>query len=579
MATTSEKLKRISRYFRPHLSSIIISVICTALIGAVAGATAWMVKPLLDDVFIKSDSTMLWMVPFGVIGLYLVKGVCTFGQGYMMNRVAQHVIMEVRNDVMSHVQRREMAYFDKTPTGAIVNRILADVSIMQNSIPVLILQIRQYISAVGLIVVLFTRDWVLASIAVVVLPAIFIPLRKIGESIKKYSRKTQQGSDVLSRLLIETFQGVEVVKAFNWQAAANNRFMKQSRVLLDLALKRGVMNNITSPMVEFFGAVGAGLIIWYGGREVLLGHTTAGNFFSFMAAFFMVYDPLKRIGTTSNQIQQAMVSAERVFEMMDEEPEPCETNGTLELTRDVSTVEFRDVTFSYPTRPDQKILSGVSFSARRGEVIALVGESGGGKSTVLKLLPRFYQANSGEILINGINSHEYDVKSLRSRMAIVNQSPFLFDDTVYSNILMGRPDATEEEVKEASRAAFAHTFIEGLGDGYSTRAGERGDQLSGGQKQRVAIARAILRDAPILILDEATSALDSEAEKEIQIALAELMKGRTTFVIAHRLSTIMHADKILFIKDGKVAESGTHDELIGKNGDYARLCRIQFGEK
>lgn len=578
MSATTDKLKRISKYFRPHVSSIVVSLLCTVLIGAVTAATAWLVKPVLDDVFIKNDSSMLSIIPFAVVLLYFVKGVCTFGQGYMMNRVAQNVIMQVRNDVLSHIQSREMAYFDKTPTGSIVNRVISDVSVMQNSVPVLIIQVRQYISMVGLVGVLFSRDWLLATIAVIVLPMIALPVKKIGERIKQYSRKTQKSSDVLSRLLIETFQGVEVVKGFNWQGQANNRFLNQSKILLDMALKRGAMNNVTAPTVEFFGAIGAALIIWWGGREVLLGHTTPGNFFSFMAAFFMVYDPLKRIGQTSNQIQQAMVSAERVFEIMDVPPAECETSGKLELSASIDTIEFKDVAFSYPTRPDSRVLNGVSFKAEHGQVIALVGDSGGGKSTVLKLLPRFYSPETGEILINGVDIREYRVESLRERMAIVNQSPFLFDDTVRSNIEMGRPGATEEEIIDAARSAFAHNFVTGLSEGYQTRVGERGDQLSGGQKQRISIARAILRDSPILILDEATSALDSEAEKEIQIALSSLMKGRTTFVIAHRLSTIMHADQIIFIKEGRVTEVGTHAELIAKNGDYARLCRIQFGE-
>ena len=578
MTANQERIRRIAAYFKPHIPAIAISVLCTAAIGAVAGATAWMVKPVLDDIFIKNDVTMLGLVPVALVILYLVKGLCTFGQGYMMNKVAQHVIMSVRNDLMIHVQSRELDYFDRTPTGGIVNRILADVAIMQNTIPTMILQARQYISAVGLLIVLFTRDFVLASIAMLILPLIALPISKITKKVKRYTRKSQLGSDVLSRLLIESFQGIEVVKSFNWQKVAASRFLAQNNILLKLSLKRGAVTNITSPAVEFFGSIGAACIIWYGGREVLLGHTTPGNFFSFMAAFFMLYDPLKRIGTTSNQLQQAFVSAERVFEMFDESPDPIESDGEKLLTGDIEEIEFREVEFTYKSRPDRKVLDKVSFKARKGEIVALVGESGGGKSTILKLLPRLYGPEGGGIYINGVNVREYEIHSLREKIAIVNQSPFLFDESISFNIRMGRPEASDNEVEAAAKAAYAHDFIAGLPNGYETGVGERGDLLSGGQKQRIAIARAILRDAPVLILDEATSSLDSESEKEIQLALLELMKGRTTLVIAHRLSTIMHADQILFIKDGRVTEAGTHGELLAANGGYARLCRIQFGE-
>ncbi|TLN17221.1 ABC transporter ATP-binding protein, partial [bacterium] len=377
------------------------------------------------------------------------------------------------------------------------------------------------------------------------------------------------------KVLLEAFSGIEVVKSFGTEERELKRFRAEGETVLYYTLKRSRINSATAPILEFLASFGVAAVIWYGGNRVISGAITPGDFFAFLSALLMLGEPIRSIGNVNNKIQQAIAASERVFEIIDAPSDPCETVGDKELGPEVEKVAFENVRFSYNTR--EEVLKGVSFEAKKGEMIALVGESGAGKSTIMKLLPRFYGITGGSIKINGEDTRSFTAKSLRSRIAIVNQSTFLFDDTVHNNIALGRPTATREEVVAAARAANALKFIEELPKGFDTLVGERGDTLSGGQKQRIAIARAILMNSPILMLDEATSALDSESEKEIQAALSELMKGKTTLVIAHRLSTILHADRIIFMKNGEVAEVGTHDELTARDGDYARLCRIQFG--
>jgi subfamily B ATP-binding cassette protein MsbA len=544
-------------------------------VGATSGAAAWLVKPVLDDVFINADEKMLYIMPVALIALYFAKGLCRYLQSVLMTTVGETVIFKVRNDLMENVQYREMGFFDRNPTGELLTKLMTDVTIMQGSIPSIVNLIREVITALGLLVVLFARNWELALVAILLAPPAIIPLGRIAKKLKKVAKRSMEESGTISRVIIESFSGIEVVKAFNREQTEMSRFREQGALLLKLSIKRVKLNAISSPFMEFLGGIGAAGIIFYGGKQVLEGTTTAGSFFSFMTALFMMYDPLKKATSLNNHLHQALASADRVFELLDEPKSPCEHEGDAKLEGDIEDVSFEDVTFSYDT-DREKVLDGVSFTTPKGSITAFVGESGSGKSTILKLLPRFYAVEGGAISINGRDIREYDVHDLRSRMAIVTQNTFLFDDTIESNIRMGKPDATREEVVEAAKMAYAHNFIEELPEGYETEVGQRGDLLSGGQKQRIAIARAILRDAPILILDEATSSLDSEAEREIQAALNKLMEGRTTFAIAHRLSTVIHADQILFIKEGVVTERGKHDELYAQGGDYARLCRIQF---
>ncbi|HSH69376.1 MAG TPA: ABC transporter ATP-binding protein, partial [Deferrisomatales bacterium] len=439
----------------------------------------------------------------------------------------------------------------------------------------LIQMARTVFTVLGLLFVLFFRDWKLALLAVVVFPLAAYPLRRIGVLIRSYSKRSQERVGDLSNVLQETFSGIEVVKSFRSEQREISRFRHSAEHLFRLGMKHARVNEATAPMMEFVGAIGAALIIWYGGRQVLSGASTPGEFFSFLTALFMLYDPLKRTGMLGNQVQVAIASAERVFAVMDQPMAGSECGGPLALDRDIRDVTLEDVRFRYVEDKDE-VLRGVSLGAERGQMVALVGLSGGGKSTVLKLLPRFYDPRAGVVRINGTDIREYTLETLRDAIALVTQDTFLFNDTVRANILVGRSDADDAAVRAAAEAAYAREFIEALPDGYDTVVGERGDLLSGGQRQRIAIARAILKDAPILLLDEATSALDSASEKAVQAALDTLMKGRTSFVIAHRLATVRHADQIHVIQNGVVVESGTHDDLLARGGEYARFCALQF---
>ncbi len=570
-------LRLLARYFRPHAVRIAFSFLCMAVVGATAGASAWLVKPVLDDIFIRHDAWKLKVLPLALLALYALKGVCRYLQSYIMRWVGESVILHMRDDLMTHLQYREFAFYERNSTGALMARVTNDVGMMQRAIPDLIQLLRQAVTAGGLIVVLFLRDPLLAALSLVILPVAAAPLRRISRLLRRYARKSQERVGDLSNVLQESFSGIEVVKSYGCEPRQIERFHNEGERLRRISLKRARLNEATAPFLEFLGAVAAALIIWYGGSRVLAGRSTPGEFFSFLTALFLLYDPLKRVGKLNNSVQQALAAAERVFGVMAEGPAPCEVQGDRDLEGPVEEVEFDNVRFAYDPEKGE-VIRGVSFRARRGQTVALVGPSGSGKSTLLKLLPRFYEPTSGVIRINGVDIREYRVDSLRRAIAVVTQNTFLFNDTVRNNILVGRPGASAEEVEAAARAAHAHGFIQELPRGYDTVVGERGDLLSGGQKQRIAIARALLKDAPILILDEATSALDSESEAEVQAAMEELMRDRTTFVIAHRLSTVRHADLILVLKDGRVVEHGTHEELLARGGEYATLCRLQFGE-
>ncbi len=569
-------IRRLSAYFKPYWLHIAFSFVCMAVVGSVAGATAWLVQPVLDDIFIQHDAWKLKMLPLAILALYAIKGVCRYLQSYLMRWVGEVVVLHMRDDLMASLQYRELAFFEKNTTGALMARVTNDVGMMHRAIPDAIQLARQAITVLGLLAVLVFRDPRLAALALVVLPLAAYPIRRISVLLRRYAKKSQERVGDLSNVLQESFSGIEVVKAFGCEDRQRDRFHAEGERLRRVRLKTARLNEVTAPFMEFLGALGGALIIWYGGSRVLAGTTTPGEFFSFLTALFMMYDPLKRAARMNNSLQQALAAAERVFGVMDEPRPPCERDDGEELAGPVERVAFDDVRFAYG--PDQEeVLRGVRFEARRGELVALVGPSGAGKSTVLKLLPRFYDPTAGAVRINGTDIRTFSVRSVRRAIAVVTQDTYLFNDTVRENLRVGRPGATDAEVEAAARAANAHGFILELPDGYDTVVGERGDLLSGGQKQRLAIARAILKAAPILILDEATSALDSESEGEVQAALEELIRDRTTFVIAHRLSTVRHADQILVLRDGRVVERGTHDELLARGGEYARLCALQFG--
>lgn len=570
-------LRRIGAFFWPHRGKIAVALFCSLVVGASSGATAYLVKPMLDDVFISGDQKMLLLMPLALLLLYGSKGICRYYQGVLMTQSGESVVLKLRTDLMRNIESREMSFFDRNQTGTLMAILMSDVANMQRAIPSVINLVRQGISAVGLLFVLFSMNWKLAMLGTFLLPPIAFFIKKMGTRMKDHARNTAVAGGVMNSLVLESFTGIEVVKVFCAEEKEAERFNRNATGIYNLIMRLTRLNNFTPAMIELIGAAAAGIIVWYGGTEVVGQKTTPGEFFSFMTALFLVYEPVKALGSLNNEIQLALVSADRVFGIMDQPIAASEIGGDRRLETPITGIAFENVHFSYMAHRE-KVLHGINFTADKGMLTALVGESGSGKSTVLKLLPRLYEPTEGRITINGIDISEYKAESLRSEIAVVTQNTYLFDDTILKNILMGRPGATFEEVVEAAKAASAHNYIMSMPDGYETHVGERGNLLSGGQKQRLAIARAILKNAPILILDEATSSLDSESEREIQEALNKLMEGRTTFVIAHRLSTIRHADQILFMRNGVIEERGRHDELFAMGGGYARLCRLQYGE-
>jgi len=568
-----DKIKRIWKYFSKYKIYIIFSIIFSLIVAASNGASAYLIKPALDGIFINKDKEKLVIMPILIVLVYLIKGIFRFGQNYLMRKTGQKVIEEIRNDLFDKIIMLPMRFFSNNQTGVLMSRITNDVNLMQNSIPSFVTGMREVFSIIGLAAVVLYQDLYLGSFALFILPLLVLPIVKIGKKIKKYSKKGQSQMGGLSSVLQESFSGVQVVKAFAMEDKEKEKFKENNRKFVNYEIRKMFYNEISSPLMELIGAIGIGLVVYYGGLKVINGTSTPGTFFSFMAAIMMMYDPFKRINTANNSIQAAIGAAERVFEMMDTENEILQNNGTLKCDAKDKDIVFDNVSFAYD---NELVLKDINLHIKSGSKIALVGSSGAGKSTFIKLIPRFYDVTTGSIKIGDIDIRDFDVHSLRKNIGIVTQDTFLFNESVKYNISYGMDNVAEEEIYKAAKYAFADEFINQLPEKYDTIIGERGVRLSGGQKQRITIARAILKNPPILILDEATSALDSESEKIVQKALENLMKGRTSIVIAHRLSTVLDSDYIVVLDKGEIKGIGNHEELLKASDIYKRLYEIQF---
>ncbi len=455
-----------------------------------------------------------------------------------------------------------------------MSRILNDVNLVQGAVTDSVTGLlKDIFTIIGLLFVVFYRDWQLALIALVVFPMAVYPIVKFGRKLRSYSTRTQMTMADLSTLLLETISGTRIVKAFNMEDYERKRFSKMNEKLFQIMRKSFRVRAVSHPLMETLGGLGIAAIVFYGGYNVIQGAATPGTFFSFLAALLMLYEPVKRLSNVNNSIQQGLAGASRIFEILDTVPEIRSKPGARDLGPIREGIEFQNVSFKYE---EDWVLKKIDLKIRAGEVVAFVGSSGGGKTTLVNLVPRFYDVNSGRIIIDGVDIREVTVESLRGKIAIVTQQTILFNETVEQNIAYGNIGQPHEKIVEAAEAAFAHNFIRNLPEGYRTLIGEQGVKLSGGERQRISIARALLKNAPILILDEATSSLDSESEVEVQKALEHLMRGRTTLVIAHRLSTIRKADRIVVISNGEIVEEGTHEELLEKDGEYRKLFLLQF---
>ena len=550
---------------------------CMLAVGATTSALAFLVKPALDEIFLKQNADMLKLVPIIVIVIYIIKGGCSYGQTMLMSFIGQRVVTDLRSQLYNHIQRQPLAFFTNNSTGILMSRITNDVGFIQRAVSEAVTSfLKDSFTLFGLIFVIFYRDWKLAIIATFIFPLTIYPITKFGEKMRKYATKRQVTMGSLTSLLQETISGTRIVKAFGMENHEGKRFSKENERLFTLFMKTVSVRAISSPFMELLGGLGIAAIVYYGGYQVIKGTSSPGTFFSFMAALLLLYEPVKRLTNVNNTIQQGIAAAIRVFGIMDREPEIRNREDSYSLPPISKGIEIRNVSFSYDKEP---VLKNINLTVKSGEIVAFVGMSGGGKTTLVNLIPRFYDVTEGSILIDDHDIRDVTIESLRKQIAIVTQQTILFNETIRNNIAYGDIQKSDDEIVHAARMANAHNFIMNMPKGYDTVIGEQGVRLSGGERQRLSIARALLKDAPILILDEATSSLDTEAEMEVQEALENLMKGRTTLVIAHRLSTIGNADRIIVIVNGIIIEEGTHDTLIAKQGEYFKLYNMQFKDK
>jgi subfamily B ATP-binding cassette protein MsbA len=521
-------------------------------------------------------------VALKLLGAFFLKGIGAYVSGYLMTDVGQRVVMDIRNKLFRHILDQSAAFFSRRTSGQLISRLTNDVAQVQRGVSETLADlVQESLAVLGYAGTLFYIDARLALFCMTAMPLIFYALARVGQRVRSTTRRSQEELEHVTHLAAEAFTGHRIVKAFGAEAREADRFSGAARKLYVTTMKVTSAVSAMPPVMEFIGGVAAAGALLYGSQRIAAGQLSRGEFSMFLAAAFMMYGPIKSLSRVNAGIQQTISAAERIFGMLDTHSEVKEKSGAQPLARLTRDVEFRDVGFAYDDEPEKFVLRHVSLRAKAGQVVAIVGLSGAGKTTLVNLIPRFYDVTEGAILIDGVDIRDVTLRSLRSEIALVTQETVLFDDTIAANIAYGAPGASQADIEAAAKAAHAHEFITTLGDGYQARIGERGQRLSGGQRQRLAIARALLKNCPLLVLDEATSSLDAESEQLVQDALVNLMRNRTTFVIAHRLSTVRRADLLVAIEDGRVVEMGTHDELVGKPGGvYAKLYALQaFDER
>jgi subfamily B ATP-binding cassette protein MsbA len=569
--------KRLFKYLNPYKMRIVWSVVFMGLTSALISAQAYLVKPVLDKVILAKNLELGLFLPPALVFVTILKGGAAYARDYLMGWIGQRIVNDIRDQLYWHVESLSFSYFTRTPTGVIISRIVNDVNLVQGALtkaPSSLVQgVFTMVALTGYVLYL---NWRLAVFSIIVLPLAGVALSKFSKRFRKASTSMQEQYGVLTTHLHETIGGIRIVKAFGMEQYESRRFTEKNKDLFNSLMRAIKTSAISHPVMEVISIFGTSLVILFGLYYINIGTMTVGDFFSFMAALVFFYRPLRDLNGVNNTVQDGVAAAKRIFEVLDTQPEIKTRPGAFAASRDFKTVEFRNLSFKYE---DELVLRNINLTVRAGETLAIVGKSGGGKTTLVNLIPRFYDVTEGSILIDGIDIRDLSIDSLRTLTAIVTQQTYLFNDTIKNNIAYGDTARAFDDVVHAAQSAYAHDFIKGLPEGYDTIIGESGVKISGGQRQRIAIARALLKDAPVLILDEATSSLDTQSEREVQKALDRLMTGRTSFVIAHRLSTIMNADRIIVLKNGSIVEDGRHEELLAQNGEYKNLYDQQFRDE
>lgn len=573
--SNKEILQRLFSIIKPFRVKLTVAMFAMSMVAASTAAQVYLIKDVLDKIFMEHDVYFLNLLPAIVILVFLFKSIFYYIYQYFLEIVGQSIIKDLRIQIFNTIHSQPLSFFNKTQTGTLISRIISDVTLMQQCVSnALIGVLRDIVQVIILLGVVFYMNWRLSLFSFVILPVAIFPIVKFGRLFRKLSTKTQEETAHVTNILHETITGNRIVKAFAREQYEDKRFSAQIQTLFDITIKDARFRSMQHPMMEFIGGIAIAIIIWFGGNEVINDKMTPGTFFALMTALIAAYDPVKGISRLNSTIQQGLAASARVFSLLDVVPEISDSVTAYELPSFKKSITFENISFSY--NENEKILGDINLQVSSGEALAIVGPSGSGKTTLTNLIPRFLEPDSGRLLIDDHDIRDVTMNSLRTQIAMVTQQTILFNDTVRNNIAYGDLNCSEKDIIDAADAAHALNFINELADGFDTVIGEGGSRLSGGERQRISIARALLKNAPILILDEATSALDTESEREVQKALENLMKDRTTLVIAHRLSTIKNADRIIVVKDGRIVEKGTHDELLSLHGEYELLYRMQY---